>query len=93
MKPDLRERLRMEQMLRDFQTKDKPPQNEVLPPGTLLPFPTERQQQEFKRRREAGTMTFFRTRQCDNCKAECPNAFQFCSRDCHDKVNPPKNAP
>lgn len=72
---------------------NEPPKNEPLPPGTLLPFPTPRQQSDFLKLREQGMISVFRARACDACKKETPEAYRFCGEVCHNKVNPPKKAP
>jgi hypothetical protein len=70
-----------------------PPQNEVLPPGQMLDFPSERDQAKFLKLRAQGLESVFRARLCDACSQECPRTYNFCSETCYLKLNPKEPTP
>ena len=67
-----------------------PPKNEVLPPGSRLPFPNRIQLAEFQQLRSTGQVTVFRCRPCDSCGKEIPEAYECCSEACHHKLQQSK---
>lgn len=49
------------------------------------PYCTAGELSMFKREREGGAASFFRTSHCGTCKQEVPKSKDFCSRDCWEK--------
>jgi hypothetical protein len=60
---------------------------ELTPLKKDRPYLTIPELRRFRALRESGSMTMFRCASCAHCKAEIPESFLFCSKECWEREN------